>query len=71
MGVSLEDRGFISYNTAVLAGRRALDEFLERLKESLSDPAVATSESATGGLESIRPGRGSSGVIYALGNRAG
>jgi hypothetical protein len=50
MGVSLEDRGFISYNTAVLAGRRALDEFLERLKESLSDPAVATSESAPGGL---------------------
>jgi hypothetical protein len=37
MGVSLEGRGFISYNTAVMAGRRALDEFIEQLERE-SDP---------------------------------
>jgi hypothetical protein len=39
MGVSLEGRGFISYNTAVMAGQRALDEFLERLERESGPPS--------------------------------
>jgi hypothetical protein len=38
MGVSLEGRGFASYNAAVVAGRRALDEFRERLETDSEPP---------------------------------
>jgi hypothetical protein len=38
MGVSLEGRGLISYNAAVMAGRRELDEFLERLEREAEPP---------------------------------
>jgi hypothetical protein len=39
MGVSLEGRGFLSYNTAVTTGRRALDEFLDRLEREAGPPS--------------------------------
>jgi hypothetical protein len=43
MGVSLEGGGFVSYNTAVMAGRGALDEFLERLERESDPPSRGVS----------------------------
>jgi hypothetical protein len=43
MGVSLEGRGFISYNAAVMAGRRALDDFLERFERESEPPGRSRS----------------------------
>jgi hypothetical protein len=46
MGVSLEGRGFISYNTAVMAARERSMNFLSDSNERLDHPAATTGESS-------------------------